>query len=199
MNSLVVSQAVLVLGFVLVLGAGVVSAHHFKGLPHYNYFENYPQVPEEEFLGEAGDYEISLVLYDFQGIDRRNVEDPDNVRLFLMIFNLHDNRVYGGRLTLEILDRGEVVATQEFDSSELENLYAMYRRLPDTGKYALRLTLHDEGDLECTIPFRLSSQKVHWGPWVAGSLGVLLFVAAVGARRARVKQDRIDTRKRKKE
>lgn len=183
--------------FFLFFGAGNVLAHHFKGLPHYNYFENYPQVPEEEFLGEVGDYEVSLVVYDFQGIDRENVEDPDNVRLFLMIFNLKNNRVYGGKLTLEILDRGEVVASQEYESSELENLYALYRKLPNTGKYALRMTLHDEGGLRCTIPFRLSSQKIHWGPWVAGGLGILLVVAAVGARRARVRQDRIEARKRR--
>ncbi len=42
------------------LATGVSTAHHFKGLPHYNYFENYPQVPEEEFIGEVGDYEVSL-------------------------------------------------------------------------------------------------------------------------------------------
>lgn len=177
--------------------AGRAEAHHFKGLPHYSYFENYPQVPEEEFLGTAGDYEVSLVVYDFQGINRENVEDPDNVRLFLMIFNLGDSRVYGGKLTLDVLDRGKVIASQVFQSSELENLYAMSRELPEKGKYALRLTLHDEGDLQCTIPFRLSSQKVHWGPWVAGGLGGLLLVAAVGARRARVRQDRVDARKRR--
>jgi|TARA_B100000959_G_scaffold285576_2_gene360776 hypothetical protein len=171
---------------------GSALGHHFKGLPHYNYFENYPQVPEEEFHGEAGNYEISLVVYDFQGIDRKQVEDPDKVRLFVMILNLQDNGVYGGRLTLEILDRDQVVETQVFKSSELESLYGMSRKLPETGKYALRLTLHDEGDLQCTIPFQLSSQETHWGPWVAAGLGVFLVVAAAGARRARVKQDRID-------
>jgi hypothetical protein len=181
----------------LLAGAGPAWAHHFKGLPHYNYFENYPQVPEEEFLGQAGEYEVSLVLYDFQGIDRKKVEDPDNVRLFVMIFNLEDNRVYGGKLTMEILDGDKVVETQEFASSELENLYGMYRGLPGTGDYSLRLTLHDEGGLQCTMPFRLSSQKVNWGPWVAGGLGALVLVAAVGARRARVKQDRIEERKRR--
>ena len=76
-------RVLMLLVSVSLLGVGSVAAHHFKGLPHYNYFENYPQVPEEEFLGQAGDYEVSLVVYDFQGIDRENVEDPDNVRLFL--------------------------------------------------------------------------------------------------------------------
>lgn len=181
--------------FAMICTAGVAQAHHFKGLPHYNYFENYPQVPEEEFIGEAGDYEVSLVVYDFQGINRDQVDDPDMVRLFLMIFNLRDNRVYGGALTLEILDRGTVVHTERRDSSELENLYSMHRELPETGKYSLRMTLHGEGDLQCTIPFRLSSQKVNWVWWVSGGLGLLVLVGAVGARRARVKQDRIEARR----
>lgn len=177
----------------------IASAHHFKGLPHYNYFENYPQVPEEEFVGQAGDYEVSLVVYDFQGIDRAKVESPDNVRLFLVIFNLEDNTVYGGDLTLEILDGEKVIFTERFKESELENLYSMYRELPGDGKYSLRLTLHDEENLLCTIPFRLSSQIVHWGRWVVITLGVLIIISAIGARRARVRQDRQESAKKRKE
>ncbi len=165
-------------------------AHHFKGLPHYNYFENYPQVPEEEFLGRVGDYEVSLVVYDFQGIDREKVEEPESVRLFLVIFNLRTNAVYGGRLHLEILDRDRVVHEETQVSSQLENLYAMHRQLPEDGRYSLRLTLRDENDLQCRIPFVLSSQKIHWGKWIGLALGLLVIVAAVGARRARVRLDR---------
>ena len=103
----------------------LVSANHFKGLPHYNYFENYPQVPEEEFLGQEGDYEFSLVAYDFQGIQKENAEQPDNVRLYLVIYNLRGNSVYKGPATLEILDGSKVVASSYHKSSELENLYSL--------------------------------------------------------------------------
>ncbi len=188
-----------ILTLVLLGLPGSAFAHHFKGLPHYNYFENYPQVPEEEFIGEAGNYEVSLVVYDFQGINRENVETPDNVRLFLVIFNLADNTVYGGPLTLEILDRDKVVHSQRMEKSELENLYSMHRELPDTGKYSLRITLHNENDLVCNIPFRLSSQIIHWGRWIAIALAILLAITAVGARRARVKQDRRESARRRAE
>ena len=47
-----------------------------------------------------------------------------------------------------------------------------------------------QDDLVCTIPFWLSSQIVHWGRWIFIGLGLLILVAAVGARKARVKQDR---------
>jgi hypothetical protein len=180
------------------LGAGLLplGAHHFKGLPHYNYFENYPQVPQEEFLGQAGDYEFSLVVYDFQGINRQDAADPDNVRLFLVIFNLRDNKVYQGALTLEILDHGDPIHGERFAKAGLENMYSLHRQLPDTGRYALRVTLHDHHDLVCEIPFLLSHQKVHWGKWVAGALLLLITVAAVGARKARVAQDRKEAHRR---
>ncbi len=167
-----------------------VKAHHFKGLPHYNYFENYPQVPEDEFLGQEGEYEFSLVVYDFQGIQKENVEQPDNVRLFLVIFNLLGNSVYNGAATLEVLDRADVVASNYQETSELENLYSLHRSLPETGKYSLRVILHDEDDLATVIPFQLSSQKIHWGKWVGLVLIILVSIAAVGARKKRIAMDR---------
>ena len=171
-----------IIGLLLTVGQmNCAFAHHFKGLPHYNYYENYPQVPEEEFLGRVGDYEVSLVVYDFQGINRDKVEAPDSVRLFLVIFNLRNNKVYGGRLGIEVLDRDQVIHEEIQASAQLENLYSSHRQLPDAGKYSLRLTLHDEGDLQCTIPFVLSSQKIHWGKWIALVLGVLILIAAIGA------------------
>ena len=104
-----------------------LNAHHFKGLPHYNYFENYPQVPEEEFLGQAGSYEFSLVVYDFQGINKDKVETPENVRLFLLVFSLLENKVYTGPITLELLDNGNPVKKYSFDSADLENIYSLHR------------------------------------------------------------------------
>ena len=164
--------------------------HHFKGLPHYNYFENYPQVPEEEFLGQVGDYELSLVVYDFQGIDRVNVADPDKVRLFLVIFNLRENRVYGGRLHFEILDREAVLFSHRFEKAELENLYSLHRELPNDGQYSIRVTLEDENGLVGEVPFYLSSQQTHWGRVIAAGLVLLVSVTAIGARRKRIQMDR---------
>lgn len=172
-----------------------LQAHHFKGLPHYNYFENYPQIPEEEFLGQSGRYEFSLVVYDFQGLDRSKLEAPNTVRLFLVVFNLETSGVYIGPATLDILDGGEVIYSEHQESGELENLYSIHQDLPESGDFSLRVTLHGRGDLTCEIPFTLSSQKTHWGPWVAGVLFALIAIAAVGARKARVVQDRRDAKR----
>ena len=182
--------------FTLILSVLTLHAHHFKGLPHYNYFENYPQTPEEEFLGQSGNYEFSLVVYDFQGINKEDAESPDNVRLFLVAFDLRNGKLYNGPMTLELRDGDKVMHREKLKSAELENLYSMHHKLAETGDYSLHLTLHDAGDLECAIPFKLSSQKIHWGRWIAGGLAALLLVAAIGARKARVRIDRSEQAKR---
>lgn len=174
---------------VAVLSARAAVAHHFKGLPHFSYFENYPQIPQEEFLGQEGQYEFSLVLYDFQGIERQNVQQPNDARLFLVIFNLLQNRVYNGPVQLEIIDRGESIAQVRRPTAEQESIYQINATLLPEGDYALRVTL-EEDELVAEIPFELSSQKVYWGRWITAVLVGLIAVAAVGARRARIAQDR---------
>jgi hypothetical protein len=186
----------LLLGIIAVgLPAQTVSGHHFKGLPHFNYFENYPQVPQDEFLGQEGEYEFSLVLYDFQGIQRDDTQQPDDARLYLIIYNLRENKVYNGPLTLEVLDRGEVTYTQDYASSQEESIYTLQQTLPSTGKYALRITFLQGDTGQAVIPFMLSSQRIHWGKWIAGILVIFIAVVAVGSRRARVSLDRKENAK----
>lgn len=176
--------------FISVLYPGISAAHHFKGLPHFNYFENYPQVPQDEYLWQEGDYEFSLVIYDFQGIKKSEVEQPDDARLYLVIWNLRENRIYGESLTLRVLDHGEPVHSRSFPTAVEENIYSLQHPLPETGRYSLEVVLGD-GSV-AVIPFKLSSQKVPWGKWVGGVLVVLVVIVAIGSRRARVIQDRRD-------
>jgi len=173
--------------------AGTALAHHFKGLPHFNYFENYPQVPQDEYLWQEGDYEFSLVIYDFQGITREDADQPDDVRLYLVVWDLRANRIYNGALDLTILDRDRAIYTRRFSSAAEENIYSFQRVLPETGRYSLRVSTQRGPGPEAVIPFKLSSQKRRWGKWVAGVLVGFVVVVAVGSRRARVMQDRRDS------
>ena len=173
------------------------NAHHFKGLPHFSYFENYPQVPQDEFLGQEGEFEFSLVIYDFQGIEKEDVQQPDDVRLYLVIFNLRENNVYNGPLTLDILDRGQSIYSERFSSSSEESIYTFQQALPPSGKYSLRINLHHGSKLHAIIPFTLSSQKIHWGKWIAGTMFVLVTIVAIGSRKARIKMDRKSNVRRK--
>jgi hypothetical protein len=164
-------------------------AHHFKGLPHFSYFENDPQVPQEEFLAQAGAYEYSLVVYDFQGLKREDTQQPNDVRFYLVVFGLNSNTAYSGPATLEIMDGETVVSSQYFERSEEESLYSMRQALSSTGKYQLRVRLPSV-EVVGVIPFQLSSQKMHWGRWLVLVLIVVVIVAAYGSRKARVAMDR---------
>ena len=176
-----------VLGLFLPL---LIYSHHYKGLPHYSYFEHYPQIPVEEFLGQAGEYEMSLVIYDFQGFSKKDVEQPDDVRLYLIIFNLQKNKVYNGRVLLEIMNGDQVIHSIEQEKAAEENVYHTNRKIPEGGNYSLRVTLKDENNISSVIPFQLSSQKTSWGKWIALGLFILVSVAAYGSRKKRIMLDR---------
>lgn len=173
-------------------------AHHFKGLPHFSYFENYPQVPQDEFLGQEGEYEFSLVIYDFQGINLDDAQQSDEARFYLIAFNLKENKVYNGPLTLQIRDREQIVYSEAFASSQEESIYALQSKLPPEGKYSLDVLFPKGETKQANIPFVLSSQKTHWGKWIAGLLVFVLIVVAIGSRKARIAQDRKENLKAKK-
>ncbi len=182
------------IGLILILAtSGLAHAHHFKGLPHFNYFENYPQIPQEEFVGQEGEYEFSLVLYDFQGLQQQDMQQPDDVRLFVIAFNLLGNKVYSGPARLEVLDGNAAVIVDTVDGPREENVYQLQGSLPKSGSYSLRMTLIEDG-VTVQIPFQLSSQKTDWGSWTVGVLVALIAFAAIGARRARVLADRKQAR-----
>ena len=171
-----------------------IFAHHFKGLPHFNYFENYPQVPLEEYLGQNGEIECSLVIYDFQGIKKSDTLQPNDVRLYLAIYNLKKNSAYQGPATLEVFCDGKSIHKKHFKSSEEESLYATQEEFNEKGEFELHVTMQGEVPLTVIIPFELSSQRKDWSTWVGSILVLLLAVLAIGARKARVKQDRLSNK-----
>ena len=168
----------------------IASAHHFKGLPHFSYFENYPQVPQDEYPGQIGHFETSLMIYDFQGIQKQDAEQPEDVRMYLVLFDLLKNETYNGPLTLRVLNGDVPVAEKAFPSSEEESLYAFTRTLPLDGDFSLEVRLQDGSGLVDRMPFLLSHQRVAWGRNVTVGLCILVGFAAWGSRRVRILQDR---------
>lgn len=172
-------------------------AHHFKGLPHFNYFENYPQIPQDEFLAMNDQYEFSLVIYDFQGITKSDNMQPNDVRLYLAIYNLSENTVYNKSLEIHVLDGDRAIKKVAYEHSEEESVYTLNLVLPETGQYSLQvITMID--NVVTKIPFVLSSQKTSYEIWVASLMLLVLIFVIYGARRARIKQDRIDNLKTRK-
>ncbi len=128
-----------VLGVVAFSGApSVALAHHNKGLPHYGYYENYPQVPTDEYVKIQGRWEVGATIFNFQGYDLRRTSDtPNDVKIYLYLYDLERDENYTGPVDIEIRKDGEVVARFDRAQVDEESIYSTRETLPETGEYQL--------------------------------------------------------------
>lgn len=142
----------------VLLGVVTVEAHHYKGLPHYSYFENYPQVPVLEFINETPEYEIFMTVYNFQGLNLEQVESPDDVRLYIYIFDLKQNKVFKGQARFKILSRGQLVYDTKLIDSEQENIFVIQRKIENQDDLFINVEFKDQSGQTVTleIPFQIT-------------------------------------------
>jgi len=177
-RSLPMAASVLLLVSASLLIPGVADAHHNKGLPHYGYFENYPQVPTEEYVIIDGRWEAGATLFNFQGLQRRTSTTPNDIRIFAYVYDLKLDEGFEGGASLDVLDRdGVLVEGFERLKPDEESVYRLRITLPKSGPYTLRFRFETEGEpREVTLPFRadLAVDRVNW--LLIGGMGVLLAV-----------------------
>jgi hypothetical protein len=166
--------------------AGPAEAHHNKGLPHYGYFDNYPQTPIEEYVVIDGPWEMGAVVFNFQGLDRRTADTPNDVKIYLYLYDDRTGRAYDGPLVVEIRSDGEVVATFERVEVDEEAVYSTRETLPHSGDYELLARVGDE-EISLMFEVDLASDRLPL-EWIAGitlSSALLIGLAAVGRKRRR--------------
>ena len=174
---LVSSLALVALGL-----ASFAAPHHFKGMPHFSYFENYPQVPQDEYLGRIGHFETSLMIYDFQGITKLDAEQPDDVRMYLVLFDLLKNETYKGPLTLRVMDGDTPLAEKAFEHSEEESLYAFTKRMPLDGDFlGHRIQTRGIRAFQPRSPLEILTESTNSAAFSSGNLG----------RNSRIPRDRL--------
>ena len=175
---------------VALTAAGPAAAHHNKGLPHYGYFENYPQTPIDEYVVIDGPWEMGAVVFNFQGLDRRTADTPNDVKIYLYLYDDRSGRGYDGPLEVEIRSDDEVVATFERVRVDEEAVYSTRETLPHSGDYELLARVGEE-EISLTFHVDLSSDRLPLG-WIAGIGGsaTLLFGLAVAGRRRRRRRRR---------
>ena len=170
-------------------------AHHNKGLPHYGYYENYPQVPTEEYIDFVGRWEIGATIFNFQGLDRSSADTPNDVKIFLYLYDLEADQGYDGPLAVEIRRNGEVVSRFDRLQVDEEAVYSTRETLPASGDYELVAFIEGlpkGGQTETeAVPLRfhvdLSTDRIRWG-LLAGlgtPLAVVFWLALFGRRRRR--------------
>ena len=182
-------RRLLALGIALLLSAPAL-AHHNKGLPHYGYFENYPQVPTEEYVRLDGRWEVGATIFNFQGLrDRQTSETPNDVKFFMYAYDLDRDQGYHGPLSVTITLDGEPVSLIERLEPDGEGVYISRETLPRSGEYELVFLL--EG-ASVALPFSvdLDADRVQWGLIVAlgGGVGGLFLLALAGRKRRLVRR-----------
>lgn len=158
-------------GLALALLPNLALAHHNKGLPHYGYYENYPQVPTEEHIVVDGRWEMGATIFNFQGLDRTNADTPNDIKIFVYVYDLEKDVPYEGAVDFDIMLDGEVVGSFSRDHIDEELIYSTRETLPATGDYELVAHLHDAGpEEEVGLEFHidLAEGSVSW--WVVGGL-----------------------------
>lgn len=172
---------------------GSAEAHHNKGIPHYGYFENYPQVPTEEFVGVSDRWEISATLFNFQGLDRRTSDTPNDVKIYLALYDLEADSAYTGSLDVEIRRDGQLISRFDRLRVDEEAVYSTRETFPATDDYELVARAGDEV-IRLPIQVDLASDAIHWG-WIAAIVlpvgAVFALALAAGNRQRRTRTDRI--------
>jgi ferredoxin-type protein NapH len=127
----VAGLAVLLAPLAFLLPPSGALAHHIKGLPHYGYIENYPQVPTRELRVSAPPYEVTLIAYTLDGIDRGKSGLPDDAMLYVSVTDTRTGKAHRGRVevTLRPADGGPPVL-RGFDQPLEESVYRMRATLP---------------------------------------------------------------------
>jgi len=125
------------------LWPGEAAAHHNKGLPHYGYFENYPQVPTQEQIVVDGRWELGATIFNFQGYERKDATAPNDVKFFVYLYDLEADQSYAGPVDFELRIDDETVAQFSRDEVDEELIYSTRETLPHTGEYELVAHIRD--------------------------------------------------------
>ena len=165
----------------------LAEAHHNKGLPHYGYYENYPQVPTEEYIALQDGYEIGATIFNFQGYDDRSKSDtPNDVKIYLYVYDLNADTNYTQPLDVEIHRDGEVIASWLRHQVDEEAVYSTRETLPETGEYVLVARLDNGTELRLPFYVDLGTSTINWVIVLAIVVPVaVLFGLAVAGRKRR--------------
>lgn len=146
----------------LLVSIRIADAHHYKGLPHNDYFENYPQVPTLEFLVENDKWEVFMTIFNFDGLDLENVEDNKVVRFYIFLYDIGEDKVYSKPATFEIHNGDGLVSSKTGVFPEQENIYLIQQKLMDQSDLKLKVFLVDEKGKQDIVEIPFQIKKSFW-------------------------------------
>lgn len=139
-----------------------VSSHHYKGLPHNDYFDNYPQVPILEFIKETKDHEVFMTIYNFQGISLDNVDTPNMVRFYIYLYDLKEDKVYSRQAKFKIYSHDKLLHKTDFMSPEQENIYITHLQINEQDNLRMEVVMLDVNGEEKIVSMEFQITKSVW-------------------------------------
>ncbi len=137
-------------------------AHHYKGLPHYNYFDNYPQVPILEYIKETPDYEAFVTIYNFQGLDLGMVEAPNDVRFYVYLYNIEKGSSHLGPVNFDIYSHGKLIHKFIGMEQEEESIYTLRSTIKEQDDLLLKISFINEEGEEVVIDMEIEITESFW-------------------------------------
>jgi polyferredoxin len=168
----------------------MAEAHHNKGLPHYGYFDNYPQVPVNEYIAIQGRWEIGATFFNFQGLQRQDADTPNDVKIYSYLYDLENDVAYIGPVDFEIRKGSEVVATYHREIVDEEAVYSTRQTMPSTGEYTL-VAIVDGHEIHLPFYIDVGGDGINW--LLIGGIAlpvIILFGLAIAGRKRRRKRKR---------
>ena len=171
----------------MILAATTAGAHHILGIPHYDYDERYPQVPILTYRVNAGALEVKMTGYPGRP------EPGEQVFLNVYMQDLSDSSLFGGEVTLEVLQDhmlgsdpviyGPAVATLE------EAVFKFFPRFPEEANYTIRISWQAEGaPWTIDLPMVVGEPGSPWTLLASITAGVVVFLVVIRAARIKLKR-----------
>ncbi|MGL1885325.1 MAG: hypothetical protein OCD76_02325 [Reichenbachiella sp.] len=155
-------------------------AHHYKGLPHYNYFDNYPQVPILEYIEETPEYEVFITIYNFQGLDLDMVEAPNDVRFYIYLYNIEKANSYLGPANFDVYSHGKLIHKFIGIEQEEESIYNLRSNIKEQDDLILKITFMDEDGKEVIIDVPIEITESFWDKyWLYLAIASFFAVVAI--------------------
>ncbi|MDP6523581.1 MAG: 4Fe-4S binding protein [Kiritimatiellia bacterium] len=154
---------------VLMAAPSVATAHHIRGIPHYSYQENYPQVPLFEEFRDAGPWTLQFTFWPI----------PTQKALDLALYVKHTTtgNPYDDAVTFRVYQHGEDLS----EGNHPFQAYANPRHIhkvgwvyEEDGIYYAQISL-GEGDQAISETFRFQVGKVKPNYLVLGGAGAAVF------------------------
>jgi hypothetical protein len=163
-------------GMVLLLATTPAYSHHQLGLPHYQYSENYPQIPTMVIDADAEGYQVTFSI--FPG----NPRPGEIVRLKVYIKHQSTGEAYTKPVTLSVSSESFLRGRQEIMEpvrvqSEF-NEYKLSYEFPNAEQYFINVTFEPRQDFLEKIPFPIVIGETNFSliPIGAGIIFAITFL-----------------------